>query len=229
MAAHEFIADLLVAVPAVLMLALVVIERPRQLHVELQSVPLRAAGELREGMYRMTGRAHRERPLLVAPVSGRPCLAWRLVVERVPAIHAGVAQRLRRRRVAIDVRACGEFWIEDETGRAAVQPGTHFALAVQAGQRAVRGRWSQLSPQVRAEIQRQRETTGAVTAVWDPHPGTTARFTELAIEEDEILSIGGEVERELHPLGEGGGRVVPMRWTFRGTPRNPLILSDEKR
>lgn len=229
MAAHEIIAVLLVAVPAVLMLALVLIERPRQLHQELQSVPLLAAGELREGMYRVMGRARRGRPLLVAPVSGRPCLAWRLVVERSPAIHAGATQRLRRRRVAIDMRACGEFWIEDETGRAAVQPGAHFALAMQAGQRAVRGRWSQLPPQVRAEIQRQREATGAVTSVWDPHPGATARFTELAIEENETLSIGGEVGRELHPLGEGGARAAPMRWTFRGTPSNPLILSDEKR
>jgi hypothetical protein len=226
-AVHEIIAVLLVAVPASLMLALVVIERPRQLEQELQSVPRRLTGELQEGMYRVTGRARRGAPLLVAPVSGRSCLAWRLVVERPALSRDTAAARLRRRRVAIDLRACGEFWIEDEAGRAAVQPGSHFALAVQAGARAVRGRWSQLTPEVRAELQRQRAVDGAITAAWDPHPGATARFTELAIEEDQILSVGGEVHRELHPLGEGGGRAAPMRWTFRGTRPNPLILSDE--
>jgi hypothetical protein len=226
-AANEVIAALLVAVPAALMLVLVMIERPRQLHRELQSVPLRTTAELEEGMYRVAGRARRGEALLVAPVSGRPCLAWRLVVERPIAIGVGAAQRLRRQRVAIDMRACGEFWIDDGTGRAAVQPGGHFALAVQAGRRAVRGRWSQLPLEVRARLQRHREAKDAVTAVWDPQPGATARFTEVAVEEDETLSVGGDVQRELHPLGEGTARSAPMRWTFRGTPRNPLILSDE--
>jgi hypothetical protein len=227
-AAYEIIAVLLVAVPAALLLALLVIERPRQLHSELRSVPLRPTGQLQEGMYRVTGRVRRGKPLLRAPVSGRPCLAWRLVVTR-----SAVEDDLRQskaplgRGVAVDMRACGEFWIEDDGGRAAVQPGDHFALAVEAGHRAVRGRWAQLPAAVRAEIHRHHGARTAVTAAWDPHPGAAARFTELTIEEDDFLSIGGEVQREPHPLGEAAPRAAPMRWTFRGTPHNPLILTDD--
>jgi hypothetical protein len=226
-AAHEVIAISLVAVPVALLLALLVLERPHQLQRELHSVPLRPAGQLQEGMFRVVGRARRAQPLLAAPVSGRPCLAWRLLVTRAADDNADAPAMALTRRVAIEMRACAEFWIEDDSGRAAVEAGAHFALALEPGRRALRGRWAQLPATARAEIQRRHGSGSVVTAAWDPHPGVAARFVEITLDEDTILSVGGELHREAHPLGEAGPRAAPMRWKFRGTARNPLILTDD--
>ena len=228
MAAHEIIAVLLVAVPAVLLLALVVIERPRQLHRELHSVPLRPTGQLQEGMYRVTGRARRGQPLLVAPVSGRPCLAWRLVVERA------LGRSCRRRATACAAAAwpstCAPAASSGSRTKRAGGGAAGNPLRPGGGGRATGGA-RPLVPAAAAGAGRDpapARAPDAVTAVWDPHPGATARFTELTSTENEIPEYRRRgTTREPHPLGEARSarRGSPMRWTFRGTPAERTRLA----
>ena len=218
MRAHELIPLLLTAVPAALLLTLLTRDRGGHLERELQSVPRRTTGQLEEGMFRLVGRARRGADRLVAPISGRPCLAWRLVVEaprRSAWAWAAVA----------DMRSCAEFWVEDASGRAAVSPESHFILAVDSTEAASRGQWLQLPDDVAGTLARLHGSPSVRTATWFPTDGRWLRYTEVRLEEDQILCVGGEVHREPHPMGEVSlGRMIPMRWLFRGTQNNPLIV-----
>jgi hypothetical protein len=216
--AHEVIAVLLVAVPAALLLALSVRDRGGHIERELRSVHRRAIGHLEVGMFRVVGRACRAGGLLAAPISGRPCLAWRLVVEaprRSGPFWLTVA----------DMRSSAEFWVEDPSGRAAVSPDHHFVLAVDTPEAAVRGEWDRLPDGVADTLVRLHGSPQVRTAIWLPTDGRWLRYTEARLEEDQILCVGGEVHREPHPMGEVSlGRSTPMRWLFRGTQANPLIV-----
>src|SRR5215213_5844747 len=123
------------AVPAALLLTLLLRDRSGHLERELRSVPRRPASQLAEGMFRVVGRGRRADELLAAPVSGRPCLAWRLIVERAQGSLWSTAA---------DLSACAAFWVEDGSGRAAVAPDRHFVLAVDSLHCASRGQWDSL-------------------------------------------------------------------------------------
>jgi hypothetical protein len=214
--AHELIPLLLTAVPVALLLTLLLRDRSGHLERELRSVPRRPAGQLAEGMFRIVGSGRRGEDLLTAPVTGRPCLAWRLVVERAQGSLW---------TTAADLSACAEFWVEDPTGRAAVSPAGQFVLAVDSLDTATRGQWDSVPAEIAGRLDRLRASPQVRTAVWLPGETGELRFTEARLQEGQNLCVGGEVHREPHPLGEvSPARTVPMRWLFRGTPDNPLIV-----
>lgn len=218
---NDIVPLLMLAIPATLLAVLFTQDRPRQIQRELAWVHLRQAGQLTEGMWRLKGRARRGSPLLVAPLSGRQCIAWRLVV-------AEDFLRDGRWGTAIDMCATTEFWVEDMTGRAFIEPGEHYLLALDPGasRPTQRGCWWELPATARDRVERLHGAQGVRTPGWYPRPGRQAHFTETTLEEDDNLCIGGEVYELPHPDGvPTPSRNPPMRLTFRGTAQNPLILT----
>ena len=174
-------------------------------------------------MFRVVGRARRAQPLLAAPVSGRPCLAWRLVVDP----GGGRSTRMPRQRpdAAAWPSTCAPARVLDRgrqrpcggasrepTSPWRCKPGTkRAARALVAAARHGAGR-DPTSPRI--------EVGGHRCLGSPPRGGRRGSWSSRSTRTKSSASAVSYTAK-LHPLGEAGPRAAPMRWTFRGTAEQP--------
>lgn len=185
----------------------------RALKWELANAPRTPIGRLSGGVACVVGRARGAGPPLTAPASGRRCLAFQLAVDETAD---GDAREIGR------LVGAAPFWIEDDTGRALVDPGAHFALALT---RDVAVNTAEPTEQ-RPELLQFLESKGVVTAGFLGTRPLPCR--EGIIQDGETVVVGGYVVREVDGRGERSGpRQVPTLISLRaGGPDQPLLISD---
>jgi hypothetical protein len=194
----------------------------RRMRHYLQAAPRRAIADLVDGEpARVCGRiAPYGDEVLVAPVSGRSCAYYSLVVDHVVPIELG-----RGTRFQLDVARTQDgmaFEIVDDTGRAVVDP-LHASVS---------SRFDYASSKLRGHATALIDKLGLERSFGRKEQ---FRFREAVLALDEPIAVFGAGVRETDPdaasrAGERDYRDgVPMRVRMTGTARYPLMLSDDPR
>ena len=165
-----------------------------------------------EGTVRVTGRVRRRGDLLKAPVSGRPCVAYQLLVEED---NDGWGQL----RELWDARP---FVIADETGEALVDTvAGPFRLALDSDERGGTELFDQIG-------EAQRQAIVSVGSFESPgRPRLNRRYREGILREGETVAVGGRGLWETSAEGTSANLRDPPKWlVLRGTVDEPLLISD---
>jgi hypothetical protein len=188
---------------------------PRQINRDLARRPPTQIADITEGPVRVIGRARAIGERLTAPVTGRPCVAFHLKIERKWGNHSW--------DTVVEDREVPPFAIVDETGQAIVDPTGSLALALVPDAYGSDALLALHGKEQHVYVARQlaRDRVGELGFA------ANIRFEEGIIEVGELIAIGGLAEREPAPEGERPTpRAAPERLVLRGTPDEPLAISD---
>lgn len=171
----------------------------------------------------VVGRVRREGPALTAPLSGRSCVAYQIVVE---------ARRRRERWLVADQsgplfqqQEASPFVVATERSEALIDLSGPFNLSLAADQSGVTdwltphpGRYRRLAEVLLAAGIRTRNFLGT----W-----RSLTYVERILTEHEVVGVEGPGASEVDPAGERPDlRSPPQRLVLRGTDEYPLQISD---
>ena len=168
------------------------------------------------GTVRVTGRIHQDAKLLEAPLSGRRCVVYELVVEELASGSPSLWQHL------LDLRQACPFLLEDDSGTARIDtvgPGfvalVHDRVGVTSG----------IYPGNHLALSTVLESCGILPMTflgrWKP-----LRYAEGVLELGELVTVGGNGAREIDPGGDSAShRSPPQRLVIRGSEEEPLLIS----
>ena len=173
------------------------------------------------GIKRVIGVLSVEGDMLSAPLSGRQCAAWEVVVEEQRSSGKSTSWYTIVRQVE-----AVPFLVEDETGRAHVDP-SGAQLVVTADRHSRSGTFDDPTPEERAFLDRHgEEATGWVF-------NRTLRYREGVLEPDELVAVLGQgaVSYDDAPdMQHQGGYRAPAaskRLDIRAAGGHPLYISDD--
>lgn len=195
-------------------------DEERSLKRALKQAPRVTVREAREGaLVRLSGRAEMiDDGWLRAPLTGRPCAAYVVLVEEYRKRgKSGSWRTLIREDAAL------EFELHDETGRARVRPGTpRMALERDAGFRS--GLLQDATPELEAFLARHGERSEGWLL------NRRLRYREGVLAQGEPVAAYGRAcwEDDPSPTAAGGGyRDRPRRLALVPPPGGPMLLSDD--
>jgi hypothetical protein len=168
------------------------------------------------GPVRVTGRIHRDAKMLEAPLSGRRCVVYELVVDELSSGSPSLWRRL------LDLRQACPFLLEDDSGTARIDtagPGfvalVHDRVGVTSG----------VYPGNHLELSMVLESWGLLPMTWFGR-WRPLRYAEGVLEPGELVTVGGNGTREIDPGGESASlRSPPQRLVIRGSEAEPLLIS----
>lgn len=168
------------------------------------------------GPVRVTGRIQRDAKVLEAPLSGRHCVAYELVVDE----FSGGAPALWRR--LLDLRQACPFLLEDDSGTARIEtagPGfvalVHDRVGVTSG----------VYPGNHRALSMVLESWGLLPMTWLGR-WMPLRYAEGVLEPGELVTVGGNGAREIDQGGDSPSlRSPPQRLVIRGSEAEPLLIS----
>lgn len=176
-----------------------------------------------DGLVRVTGRARPVGALLQAPISGRQCLAYEIVVR-----GAMLQLVLERREVAA-------FAVEDQSGEMPVDTSSPCELSLEHDLVASTNfdkRRNHYLPESPGPLPHPRLIEVLRQAGIEPYEGgrlLTFSYGEGILGPDELVSVGGIAEDVVDPTGERPDlRAPPQRRMLHGTDDCPLLISDAK-
>jgi hypothetical protein len=183
----------------------------------LRKAPKLAIGAFPEGSPGRIVGAVAPGETIEAPLSGRRCVYFEVIVEE----KAGGKNKHWRRRVR---EATGiPFVVSDGTGRAIIDPA-HARIALEDDAHSRSGVFDAATAREEAFLARHGvESRGWLLA-------KTLRYQEAVIEVDEQVAVAGLAVREPDPdagAGEGYRGAPPTRIRMNGTPAFPLLVSDQ--
>jgi hypothetical protein len=168
------------------------------------------------GPVRVTGRIQRDAKMLEAPLSGRRCVVYELVVEELTSGSPSLWQRL------LDLRQACPFLLEDDSGTARVETAGHGFVALVHDHVGVT---SGVYPGNHRELSRVLESSGILPMTWLGR-WKPLRYAEGVLELGEVVTVGGTGAREIDPAGESPGRrAPPERVVIRGNEEEPLLIT----
>jgi hypothetical protein len=180
-------------------------------------VPIR---DLSDGaVARVTGRIEHVRPALVAPLSGRSCACFHLLVEQVGPPGALVPSW----STVVDAMTPAEFLIRDATGAVLVRPTASTLLLVKDYHELSSPR-DEPSAALKEFLARHGRSDAVVSDSW-------TRILEGVLEAGERVAVLGRVRMEPDPdvraIG-GSYRARAMR-TVLAEPgaSEPMLISDD--
>jgi hypothetical protein len=173
-----------------------------------------------EGTVRLTGRVRRIGDLLQSPLSGRPCVAFEMVVSAKTTITSpGAPDWLN----LVDIQEACPFLVADESGEARIDTSGPFRLAVVHDRRGTTS-WLDEYPGKHGELALYLEAAGVVTTGW--HGRWKAfHYREGVIAEEQIVTVGASSVHEPDPTVRSDPRSVPERLVLRGREDSPLLIS----
>ncbi len=170
--------------------------REQRLKRRIKTLPLSSIGETPELQdVRVTGQLAYlgDRAPLEAPLSGRPCAAWRVVVRE----RRGSGKNKRWVTVLVESDS-RDFVLEDGTGRAIVD-GTLVELALDFDRKGGAGFFSGPSPTLEQFLHERGIATKGVVF------GKTLDYREGALEAGEQVTVAGSGTWENDPSQRGKG------------------------
>ena len=173
--------------------------------------------EIAGGNVRVTGKAWNQGPLLHAPVTQRPCLAYHLRLEE---------QDEGRWREVLVLRDARPFLVEDEIGKVLVQPEKDFDVALAEHALGGSSTMKVEDPARYRNLASVLQTAGISLTV--PWLGFERNFRcfEGVVEQGEVVSVLGHAAHEVRPDGERPDRAHPQT---AGAVRNQRRASAHQR
>lgn len=158
-------------------------------------------------------------PVMLAPLTGRPCVYYEVVVQKSRRTKQGTRwSEILRETCAVP------FAIHDGTGRAIIDPYQHAGVwLVRDAQQYSAGAHT-TTPAQQALLDRH----GAAPPGWLFDP--TLRYLEAVISVGELVTVLGQGVREPDPDGPPAAdyRGLPaMRLRMAGAPDRLLVISDD--
>lgn len=147
--------------------------------------------ELQPGLQEVRGTSLAD-GVVTAPLSGRPCMYWRLQVEQ---------QRRTRWETVLDRHEAVPFWVDDGTGRARVDPG-EAEVVVSAAARVRTGVFAHPSGEWSELVERMGPADAPPV-----HP--FLRWREEYLEAGDVLTVVGRARES-----EGGWAIESDGETF---------------
>ena len=176
--------------------------------------------EIRDGLVRVTGQVRCHGELLRAPVSGRPCAAFHVLVEERRSFRT----QDNGWTVLLDLQDARPFSVVDDSGQATVDTSGPMELAL----KGIRGPMRRPDPAKRAQLEgvkRLLESRGFSTRTLLGLPRTLL-YEETIVAEGQKISVDGLGIHEVASDGERGGPREPEHVVLRGTKEEPLLISD---
>jgi hypothetical protein len=193
--------------------------KARRLKRRIRNAPKFPIAQLPEdALGRVIGRARPTYQTLVGPLTGRPCVYYIAVVEEQRSTG-----RSSYWATVISETAGVPFMIEDDTGRALIDPsGAQVALDFDG--RSSSGTFRDADPVQEAFLVKHgKSSTGWVF-------NKSLRYREAMIEVGEMIAVLGSGVREPDPDAppEAAYRGAPAtRLRLTSSPRFPLVISDD--
>lgn len=173
------------------------------------------------GIKKVIGVLSVEGELLTAPLSGRPCAAWEVIVQEQRSSGKSTSWHT----IICEVEAV-PFILEDHTGRAHIDP-SGAQLVVTADQHSRSGTFDDPTPEEHAFLDRHgEEGTGWVF-------NRTLRYREGVLEADELVAVLGQGTvsyddaPERQHLGGYRSLAASKRLYIRAAGGHPLYISDD--
>jgi hypothetical protein len=217
----ELVRALLLAA-ALVLVAVVLVRNAEGFRARRQLRALRrtAVKDARPGPIKVVGRAtvNEGWPVLKAPLSGRTCVLYEVVVREVRVTRKNRTTELLRDRNA------REFLVEDGTGRALVPAHDRFELALDHDARKSSGWRRDPTPELVAYL-RSRGVTSATLLGWNRN----LEYSEGVVELGETVAVLGHarLEEATEPGGGRGYRDMGQRLVIEPLG-DTLVLSDER-
>ncbi|HUQ08078.1 MAG TPA: GIDE domain-containing protein [Kofleriaceae bacterium] len=214
----EALVVLAIAAGVAIVAASMVWNEKARIRRELRSAPRVDIAELREGRTgRLVGRVG-DGETLQAPFTGRSCVFYEATVEE----YRSSGKTGSWRQVVREARGVS-FVLDDETGRAIVDPGG-ARVDVDIDMTTRSGTFDDATPVEEAFLERHGlRSTGWVF-------NKSFRYREGVIEIGETIAVMGQGVREPDPdaVGKVGGyrSGPPTRLRLGGSARHPILLSD---
>jgi E3 ubiquitin ligase len=190
-----------------------------KLRRELKRAPRVTLRELRESTRaRVVGAAHPLEGTLSAPLTGRACLYYVVIVEQYRPRGGGARYWRQILRDELGV----PFLLDDGTGRAIVDPRA-AKVALDVDVRSNSGTFN--NPSLRENAFLQKHGQSSEGWIFNKR----LRYREAVIEVGETVAILGEGVREPDPdaaPAEAYRGEQPTRVRMTSSPRYPLIISD---
>ena len=166
----------------------------------LSAIQRNPGREIAGGNVRVKGKAWNQGPLLHAPVTQRPCLAYHLRLEE---------QDEGRWREVLVLRDARPFLVEDETGKVLVQPEKDFDVALAEHALGGSGTMKVEDPARYRNLASVLQAAGISLTV--PWLGFERHFRcfEGVVEQGEVVSVLGHAAHEVRPDGERPDRAHP--------------------
>jgi len=168
------------------------------------------------GPVRVTGRIHRDAKLLEAPLSGRPCVVYELVIDELSSGSPSLWQRF------LDLRQACPFLLEDDSGTARIDTaGAGFVALIHDRVGVTSG----IYPGNHLELSMVLESCGVLPMTWLGR-WRPLRYAEGVLEPGELVTVGGNGAREIDPGGDRPSvRSPPQRLVIRGSEEEPLLIT----
>jgi hypothetical protein len=189
----------------------------------LASKPRSLVQEAR-GAVRLTGRIFGIGDLQHAPLSGRPCVAYEVLVDEFGTSNGPGG--VHRRRWA-ELREANPFLVADESGKARIDTSGPFLMSLNHDYTGTTG-WFSKYPGTHQALASFLSSMGIPSTNW---LGRWRRFhyVEGVLEEGELVSVSANGVLELDPAAEQvSARSPPQRLVLRGTEALPLLISDNQ-
>jgi hypothetical protein len=169
------------------------------------------------GFVRVTGRVRPTGALFQAPLTGRPCVAYHLLVQ----------QESEEWFTCLEERNARPFNVGDERGQVLVDAGDSFILSLASDKLGATGAFDSHPTHERGLFD-LLDARGMVTSNWYGR-WKAFWYCESVLQEGDTVSVGGLGAREVRPEGDRAGlRESPELLVIRGTAEAPLVISDEE-
>lgn len=197
-------------------------ERQRVLRA-LRHVASRQVAEVRDGeIAKIVGRLEHDRQSLIAPLSGRRCVLYRVVVEEREGENGRWTAVIERTRFV-------PFLLRDDTGHARICPAAPDVAIVQ-DRHYESGTFLDATPALEAFLaEHGRRSTGLLGF------NKAMRYLEGVLEEGELVAVVGQGRWEADPdaettAGAATGyreRAFARRLVIEPPPGGRVLLSDD--
>lgn len=153
-----------------------------------------------------------------APLSGRPCAVWEVVIEE----NRSSGQSSHWKTIISDYEA-QHFVVEDESGKALVKPVVP-QLALEQDARYRSGTFNDAPPELERFLSSRGHSSTGILGF-----NKSMRYREGVVEEGEQVAVYGVCRWEHDPAPTTGGagyRDAPRRLVIESPSESPLLISD---
>ncbi|MDQ3030843.1 MAG: E3 ubiquitin ligase family protein [Myxococcota bacterium] len=185
---------------------------PRQRSLRaIRSVPRVPIAEAVEGsIVRIVGHLRPHSPLLAAPISGRSCAQFDLLIEE----HVNRGKSHHRKTLVHETASC-DFLVEDETGRALVETA-HLEAVVVFDHHQRSGFLSDPTPELESILTRHGHSSTTLFGL-----NRTITYREGVLEPGELVAVLGRARWEDDPEP---GAIDAQRGGYRDSSRRRRLV-----
>lgn len=184
----------------------------RRFKRQLVATPRTPIAQAHQGLTKVAGQLVHAHPPLQAPLSGRPCAVYQVIVEeRDGNVYRPIIHEIRGQ----------PFLVYDETGRALIAYDEQTGLVIKKDVQLVSQTLQNPTPAMEALLQRYGHSSTRIFGL-----NKAIRYHEGVLEAGETVTVFGAASRE--PEGDPAAAAAGATWlVMRAAPGVELRVTDD--